>query len=256
MGDIYTARRKEYNVLVTEGEKVGRVNGLAVRGDAGTVLPIEAEVAIGGEKSQIIATGKLGDIAKEAVLNVSAVIMKAYGEDIKEKYDIFVQFLQTYEGVEGDSASVSVAISVISALKNVPIDQSVAMTGSLTVRGEVLPVGGITPKVEAAIDAGLKTVIIPKSNENDVMLEKRHEGKIKIVTAETLVDVLEHSFIGGKEIINKVRNNILSVPFGRYKPPAAFLPLYASNPLSIPVIYQSIGDTIWPGTKHQIRRRY
>ena len=212
MGDVYTIRRKEYNVLITEGQKVGRVNGLAVRGDAGTVLPIEAEVAVGGEKSQIIATGKLGDIAKEAVLNVSAVIMKAYGEDIKEKYDIFVQFLQTYDGVEGDSASVSVAVAVISALKNVPIDQSVAMTGSLTVRGEVLPVGGVTPKVEAAIEAGLKTVIIPKSNEKDIMLEKRYEGKIRIVTAETLVDVLEHSFIGGKDIINKMRTSILSVP--------------------------------------------
>jgi len=212
MGDIYTIRRKEYNVLITEGQKVGRVNGLAVRGDAGTVLPIEAEVAVGGEKSQIIATGKLGDIAKEAVLNVSAVIMKAYGEDIKEKYDIFVQFLQTYDGVEGDSASVSVAVAVISALKNVPIDQSVAMTGSLTVRGEVLPVGGVTPKVEAAIEAGIKTVIIPKSNEKDIMLEKRYEGKIRIVTAETLVDVLENSFVGGKDIINKMRTSILSVP--------------------------------------------
>ena len=185
---------------------------MAVRGDAGTVLPIEAEVAVGGEKSQIIATGKLGDIAKEAVLNVSAVIMKAYGEDIKEKYDIFVQFLQTYDGVEGDSASVSVAVAVISALKNVPIDQSVAMTGSLTVRGEVLPVGGVTPKVEAAIEAGIKTVIIPKSNERDIMLEKRYEGKIRIVTAETLVDVLENSFVGGKDIINKMRTSILSIP--------------------------------------------
>jgi ATP-dependent Lon protease len=205
MSDVYTSRRKEYNVLITEGHKVGRVNGLAVRGEGGIVLPIEAEVVTGGEKSAIIATGKLGDIAKEAIQNVSAVIMKIYGEDIKEKYDIFVQFLQTYEGVEGDSASVSVAVAVLSALKNISVDQSVAMTGSLTVRGEVLPVGGIIPKIEAAAEAGLRKVIIPKSNRDDVLLEEKYRGKIEIVTAETLTDVLEHSFIGGREIIEKMR---------------------------------------------------
>jgi Lon-like ATP-dependent protease len=204
MGDIYIDRKKEYNILITKGARIGRVNGLAVLGEGGTILPIEAEVAVGGKKSEIIATGKLGEIAKEAVQNVSAVIMKIYGEDIKEKYDIFVQFLQTYEGVEGDSASVSVAVAVISALKNVPVDQSVAMTGSLTVRGEVLPVGGVTPKIEAAVETGLKRVIIPKSNEKDVLLEKKYEGKIEIVTAENLIDVLKHSFVDGKEIIEKM----------------------------------------------------
>ena len=204
IGDIYLDRKKEYNVLITEGGRIGRVNGLAVLGDGGTILPIEAEVAPGGKKSEIIATGKLGEIAKEAVQNVAAVIMKIYGEDIKEKYDIFVQFLQTYEGVEGDSASVSVAVAVISAFKNVKIDQSVAMTGSLTVRGEVLPVGGITQKIEAAIDAGLKRVIIPKGNEKDVLLEKRYEGKIEIITAETILDVLANSLIDGEEIIEQM----------------------------------------------------
>lgn len=210
IGDIYVSKKKQYNVLITSGSKIGRVNGLAVLGEGGTILPIEAEVAVGGKKSEIIATGKLGEIAKEAVQNVSAVIMKIYGEDIKEKYDIFVQFLQTYEGVEGDSASVSVAVAVLSALKNVPVDQSVAMTGSLTVRGEVLPVGGITAKIEAAIEAGLKKVIIPKSNANDVLLEKRYEGKIEIATAETLIDVLKNSFIGGNEIIDKM----MALPIG------------------------------------------
>jgi len=204
LGDLYLDRKKEYNILITEGGRIGRVNGLAVMGEGGTVLPIEAEVAPGGKKSEIIATGKLGDIAKEAIQNVSGVIMKIYGEDIKEKYDIFVQFLQTYEGVEGDSASVSVAVAMISAFKNVPVDQGVAMTGSLTVRGEVLPVGGVTQKIEAAIDAGLKRVIIPKSNEKDVLLEKRYKGKMDIVTAETIMDVLKHSLIGGEKIIKEM----------------------------------------------------
>jgi Lon-like ATP-dependent protease len=204
MGDVFLEKKKEYNVLITEGGRVGRVNGLAVLGDGGTVLPIEAEVAPGGKKAEIIATGKLGEIAQEAVKNVSAVIMKFYGEDIKEKYDIFVQFLQTYEGVEGDSASVSVAVSVISAFTKVPVDQSVAMTGSLTVRGEVLPVGGVTQKIEAAIEAGLKKVIIPKANEKDVFLEQKYEGKIQIIPAETITDVLQNSLIGGADVIKRM----------------------------------------------------
>ncbi len=204
MGDLYLDRKKQYNILITKGGRIGRVNGLAVLGEGGTVLPIEAEVAPGGKKSEIIATGKLGDIAKEAIQNVSGVIMKIYGEDIKEKYDIFVQFLQTYEGVEGDSASVSVAVAMISAFKNVPVNQSVAMTGSLTVRGDVLPVGGVTQKIEAAIEAGLKKVIIPKSNEKDVLLEKRYKGKIEIITAEKITDVLKNSLIGGDTIIKEM----------------------------------------------------
>jgi Lon-like ATP-dependent protease len=204
MGDVFLEKKKEYNVLITEGGRIGRVNGLAVLGDGGTVLPIEAEVAPGGKKAEIIATGKLGEIAQEAVKNVSAVIMKFYGEDIKEKYDIFVQFLQTYEGVEGDSASVSVAVAVISAFTNVPVDQSVAMTGSLTVRGEVLPVGGITQKIEAAIEAGLKKVIIPKANQQDVFLEQKYEGKIEIIPAETITDVLRNSLIGGEDVLKRM----------------------------------------------------
>ncbi|HHQ44623.1 MAG TPA: ATP-dependent protease LonB, partial [Candidatus Altiarchaeales archaeon] len=192
-GDVYLERKKEYHILITEGERVGRVNGLAVIGDGGTVLPIVAEVAPAHKErsGQIIATGKLGEIAKEAVTNVSALFKKISGKDIS-KNDIHIQFLQTYEGVEGDSASVSVAVAVISAMEQVPVMQKVAMTGSLTVRGEVMPVGGVTQKIEAAIEAGIKKVIIPESNLNDVLLEKRYEGKIEIVPAKTIIDILKN----------------------------------------------------------------
>ena len=209
VADIYLTRKKEYNVLITKGSKIGRVNGLAVIGDGGTVLPIVSEIApaLGGRGGSIVATGKLGEIAKEAVQNVSAIIKLFSGKDISS-HDIHIQFLQTYEGVEGDSASVSVAVAVISSLEHVPVLQSVAMTGSLTVRGEVLPVGGVTQKIEAAIEAGIKTVIIPKSNEMDVLLEKRYEGKIKIVTATTLVDVLKNALEGGDKIVTKMEGII------------------------------------------------
>jgi ATP-dependent Lon protease len=195
LADKYIERKKEYEVIKTNGEVVGRVNGLAVLGGgtnySGIILPIEAEVTPGGKESELIATGKLGEIAKEAITNVSAIIKKYFGEDIKETYDIYVQFLQTYEGVEGDSASIAVAISVISALKKIPIKQNIAMTGSLTVRGRVLPIGGVSSKVEAAIDAGIKQVIVPKSNAPDIIVDKDRLAKINIVPVEDLKEVLK-----------------------------------------------------------------
>ena len=179
------------------GFAVGKVNGLAVVGNSSTysgiVIPIVAEVTPAGSRSEgkFIPTGKLGKIATEAVKNVSAIIKKHMGRDIAN-YDMHVQFIQI-EGVEGDSASISVAVSIISAMENVPIDQSIAMTGSLSVRGEVLPVGGVTSKVEAAINAGIKKVIIPASNLNDVSLAPDVLKTIKLIPAKTLADVLKHA---------------------------------------------------------------
>ncbi|MBS3100605.1 ATP-dependent protease LonB [Candidatus Woesearchaeota archaeon] len=195
LADKYIEQKKEYEVIVTSGKRVGRVNGLAVIGVtppySGIILPIEAEVTPGGKESEIIATGKLGDIAKEAIKNVTAIIKKYFGEDLKETYDIYVQFLQTYEGVEGDSASIAVATSVISAFKKIPIKQDFAMTGSLSVRGEVLPIGGVTAKVEAAIEAGIKNVVVPKTNLKDIIIDKDKVNKIRIIPVETIQDVLK-----------------------------------------------------------------
>ena len=210
MADKYIENKKKYEVIITKGNHVGRVNGLAVIGSgsafSGIVLPIESEVTLGGKKTEFIATGKLGQIAQEAVKNVSAIILKYFGEDIKEKYDIFIQFLQTYEGVEGDSASIAVATAIISALKNIPIRQDLAMTGSLSVRGDVLAVGGVTAKVEAAIEAGIPKVLVPKSNENDVILSAAEKKKIKIVPVSTIQEVLKESLVwkGKENILKKI----------------------------------------------------
>jgi ATP-dependent Lon protease len=195
IADQYIERKKEYEVIITKGKLVGRVNGLAVMGSgstfSGIILPIESEVTPGGKSSEIIATGKLGDIAKEAVKNVSAIIKRYFGEDIKEKYDIYVQFLQTYEGVEGDSASIAVAITIISSLADAPIKQNYAVTGSLSVRGDVLPVGGVGAKVEAAVEAGIENVIVPDSNLRDIVIDDAKLKKIKIIPVKTIHDVVD-----------------------------------------------------------------
>jgi len=207
IADKYIEQKKEYEVIVTKGNKIGRVNGLAVIGGSeaysGIILPIESQVTPGGQETEIIATGQLGKIAKESIKNVSAIIKKYFGEDIKETYDLYVQFMQTYEGVEGDSASIAVATSVISAFKDIPVKQDFAMTGSLSVRGDVLPVGGVSSKVEAAIEAGIKNVIVPKANLKDIIIDPEKISKIKIIPVETISDVL-------KEVLNwKGKEDIL-----------------------------------------------
>ncbi len=198
----FTEKKKEYQVILNSGAIVGRVNGLAVIGtDSAIVLPIEAEATPGGRKRDIVATGKLGEIAKEAIKNVNAVVRKLYGKNIEKSNDLYVQFLQTYEGVEGDSASVAVATAIISAFRKEAVDQSVAMTGSLSVRGEVLPIGGVTPKVEAAIAAGIASVIIPESNLRDLILSEEDRKKIRIIPVKRIEDVLKHAFVKKGKIL-------------------------------------------------------
>lgn len=210
LADSYLDHRKEYESFIKNGSAVGRVNGLAVMGgDSGIVLPIVSEVtpALSGAEGRIIATGKLKTIAKEAVLNVSAVIKNMTGTDVS-RHDVHIQFVGTYEGVEGDSASVSIATAVISAIEKIPVDQTVAMTGSLSVRGDVLPVGGVTYKIEAAARAGIKKVIIPKANEADVLIERAYRDKIQIIPVSSIAEVMEHSLVGPRKnsIIEKLRN--------------------------------------------------
>jgi len=204
LADKYIERRRDYRLFIVEGEEIGRVNGLAVIGEsAGVVLPIIAEVtpALSKEEGKVIATGRLQEIAREAVMNVSAIIKKFIGKDISNM-DVHIQFVGTYEGVEGDSASISIATAVISAIEGIPVDQSVAMTGSLSVKGEVLPVGGVTQKIEAAIQAGIKRVIIPKDNLDDVLLDSENQGKIEIIPVGRIDEVLEYSLLSGS---NKTR---------------------------------------------------
>ncbi|WP_091690655.1 ATP-dependent protease LonB [Methanococcoides vulcani] len=209
LADSYLERRKDYQLFTKIGAAVGRVNGLAVMGgDSGIVLPIMAEVTptqSAGE-GHVIATGMLKDIAKEAVQNVSAVIKNVTGENVIN-HDIHIQFVGTYEGVEGDSASISIATAVISAMEKIPIDQTVAMTGSLSVRGDVLPIGGATYKIEAAAQAGIKKVIIPKSNKDDVLIEENYKDMVEIIPVTTIAEVIEHSLVGEDKagIIEKLR---------------------------------------------------
>ena len=196
ISDEYIRRSRDYDLAVVEGTRIGRVNGLAVMGnDSGSVLPVMAEVTPSqGATGTVVATGLLKDIAKESITNVSALIKKFTGKDIRNM-DIHIQFIGTYGGVEGDSASVTVATAVISAIENIPVRQDVAMTGSLSVRGDVLPIGGVTYKIEAAAKAGIKKVIIPRSNLDDVLIEDRYRSMIEIVPVDHIEEVLQSGLV-------------------------------------------------------------
>ncbi len=197
LADDYIDRRKDYELQVAEGGVEGRVNGLAVMGqDSGIMLPVMAEIAPAQGGGRVIATGKLQEMAEESVQNVSAIIKKFSDVDLSEK-DVHIQFVQAgQQGVDGDSASITVATAVISALEDIPVDQSVAMTGSLSVRGDVLPVGGVTHKIEAAAKAGCKKVIIPKTNEQDVMIEDEYDEMVEIIPCSNISEVLEVALMG------------------------------------------------------------
>ncbi len=208
-------RRQDYKSFKISGNESGVVNGLAVHSAdpsmsefSGLVLPIVAEVTPAGSQSEgkVIATGKLGEIAKESVLNISAIIKKFIGRDITE-HDIHIQFIGTYEGLEGDSASIAVTTAVISAMEDIPVRQDTAMTGSLSIRGTVLPIGGATAKVEAAARAGIKRIIIPKANLMDVLVEDKYKDEIEIIPVETLPEVIDNTLVGAgkKDLLKKLR---------------------------------------------------
>jgi len=248
--------QKIYRSFRTKGKEVGAVNGLAVHSAdpsmsefSGLVLPIVAEVTPAGSQAEgkVIATGKLGDIAKESVQNISAIIKKYIGKDVS-KYDIHIQFIGTYEGVEGDSASLSLITAVISVMENVYVRQDVAMTGSISIRGTVLPVGGVTAKIEAAADAGIKKVIIPKSNLHDVLIEEKYLDKIEIVPVETLADVMENALTGeGKEELLKKLKTM--------RPPKIMGKIELESEKKKTSIVKTNKDSITKLTKHQEKEK-
>ena len=203
IADRYVEANKAYTLFKTEGSTVGMINGLAAMNSdsemsefAGIVLPIVAEVTPAQIKKggRIVATGQLGVIAKEAVDNISAVIKKYTMTNLTDS-DIHLQYIGTYSGVEGDSASITMATVIISAMENIPIRQDLAMTGSLNVRGQVLPIGAVTAKLEAAAVSGIKMALIPESNVKDVLIEDRFYDMMDIYSVSNLRDVLEYAFV-------------------------------------------------------------
>jgi ATP-dependent Lon protease len=152
-------------------DMVGVTTGLAWTEVGGELLTIEAVTLPG--KGRVTATGKLGDVMKESVQAAESFVKsRSYAFGIKptvfEKKDIHVHVPEGATPKDGPSAGVGMVTSIVSVLTGIPVRRDIAMTGEITLRGRVLPIGGLKEKLLAALRGGLKTVLIPKENEKDL----------------------------------------------------------------------------------------
>ena len=170
LDDYLGVKRFKFGEIDTE-DQVGVVTGLAWTEVGGELLQVEA-VKVPG-KGKITATGKLGDVMKESI-QASEFFIKsrasAYGIDLEqaEKHDVHVHVPEGATPKDGPSAGVAMVTSIVSAHTSNPVRKDVAMTGEITLRGRVLPIGGLKEKLLAALRGGIKTVLIPKDNEKDL----------------------------------------------------------------------------------------
>ncbi len=180
-------------------DQVGQVTGLAWTEVGGELLTIEAAVVPGkGKHSQ---TGQLGDVMKESIEAAMTVVRsraKVWGieEDFYQKLDVHVHVPEGATPKDGPSAGVGMCTALVSALTDIPVRSDVAMTGEITLRGEVLPIGGLKEKLLAAHRGGLSKVLIPQENEKDLVeIPKNIKDKLTIVPVKWIDEVMEHALV-------------------------------------------------------------
>jgi ATP-dependent Lon protease len=191
----------KYRPTVAEQKnEVGIATGLAWTEAGGEILVTEATLMSG--KGVLTLTGKLGDVMQEsAQAAMSYVRSKAedfgLAPDFNKKTDIHIHVPEGAIPKDGPSAGITIATAMISALTKVPIRKDVAMTGEITLRGKVLPIGGVKEKLLAAHRAGVGTIIVPKDNEKDLAdVPKNVLDQLKIYMVEGMDEVLEQALSG------------------------------------------------------------
>ena len=180
-----------------EENKIGQVNGLAWTQVGGELLTIEA-IAVEG-KGKTIKTGSLGDVMQESIQAAFTVVRsraKALGLDANfhEKFDLHIHVPEGATPKDGPSAGVGMCTALVSVLTNIPVRADVAMTGEITLRGQVLRIGGLKEKLLAAHRGNIKTVIIPADNERDLAeIPDNIKADLEIVPVKWIDEVLEHA---------------------------------------------------------------
>ncbi|MFL9609961.1 endopeptidase La [Methylobacillus pratensis] len=163
-------QRFDYGVAAKENQ-VGQVTGLAWTEVGGELLTIESVLLPG--KGKVITTGKLGEVMQESIQAAMSVVRSrakrlGFPEDFHEKNDIHIHLPEGATPKDGPSAGIAISTALVSVLSNIPVRSDVAMTGEITLRGEVLPIGGLKEKLLAAHRGGIKTVLIPEQNVKDL----------------------------------------------------------------------------------------
>jgi ATP-dependent Lon protease len=195
-----------------EVDKIGIANGLAWTESGGEILVTEVSVIPG--KGKLIMTGKLGEVMQEsAQAAVSYIRSRAselgIEEDFYSKVDIHIHVPEGAIPKDGPSAGITMAVAIASALTKIPVRHDVAMTGEITLRGRVLPIGGLKEKLLAAHRGGIKKVIIPIENEKELSeIEKKIVEPLEIKLVSHMDEVLEFSLNAPREEIWKGRAKI------------------------------------------------
>ena len=173
--------------------------GLAWTSVGGVTLEIEVNVMPG--KGNLVLTGKLGDVMKESAQTGISYIRSISGQyDVKPEFfqenDIHIHIPEGAVPKDGPSAGITMALAMLSAITNHPVRADIAMTGEITLRGRVLPIGGLKEKLLAAKNAGMRTVCIPKENEKDLseIAEEITEG-MEILLVEHMDQVIKAAFV-------------------------------------------------------------
>lgn len=189
-------RRHRYG-LAEENDQVGQVTGLAWTEAGGELLTIEAMTVPG--KGKLMHTGQLGEVMQESIQAATTVVRSRAGilgidEDFHRKLDIHVHVPEGATPKDGPSAGVGMCAALVSAVTNIPVKSDVAMTGEITLRGEVLPIGGLKEKLLAAHRGGISTVLIPQENEKELIeIPRNIKEKLNIVPVRWIDEVLELS---------------------------------------------------------------
>jgi len=183
-----------------EESQIGLATGLAWTQAGGEVLYVEASLIRG--KGELIVTGQLGEVMQEsarAAVSYARANMASLGLDAKkfENLDIHIHVPAGAIPKDGPSAGIAMATALISALTNKPVRNDVAMTGEITLRGRVLPIGGLKEKTLGALRAGIKTIIVPEKNKKDLAeISRSLKRKLKFITVKQMDEVLNHTIIG------------------------------------------------------------
>lgn len=180
--------------LAEENDQVGQVTGLAWTEVGGELLTIEATVVPG--KGKIQQTGKLGDVMQESVHAALTVVRSraaalGLADNFQEKTDLHIHVPEGATPKDGPSAGIGMCTAIVSALTGIPVRAEVAMTGEITLRGQVLPIGGLKEKLLAAHRGGIRTVLIPEENEKDLVdIPKNIKAKLDIRPVRWIDEVL------------------------------------------------------------------
>ena len=190
----YSGVRKHNYGKAEEEDLVGHVTGLAWTQVGGEILSIEAAIVPG--KGRQIHTGSLGDVMKESIQAALTVVRNRSMQlgirpDFHEKQDIHIHVPEGATPKDGPSAGIGMCTALISALTGIPVHSDVAMTGEITLRGQVLPIGGLKEKLLAAHRGGIKTVIIPDENKRDLKeIPENIKADLDIIAVKWIDEVL------------------------------------------------------------------